>query len=59
MKEKEIKPIEVKYSAFTRPKVPSGIMHFQQEYDTGSGIVLTKDYFSKTEAVLFLPVWLC
>lgn len=59
VKEKEIKPIEVKYSAFTRPKVPSGIMHFQQEYDTGSGIVLTKDYFSKTEAVLFLPVWLC
>lgn len=59
VKEKEIKPVEVKYGAFTRPKVPSGIVRFQQEYDTGSGIVLTKDYFSKTEAVLFLPVWLC
>jgi hypothetical protein len=57
--EKGIKPIEVKYSAYTKPKVPSGLARFQQEYDTEKGIVLTKDYFSKTETALFLPVWLC
>lgn len=52
-------PIEVKYSAFKSPRIPSGIKAFQSDYETPEGVVLTKDFFGKAGKIAFIPVWLC
>jgi predicted AAA+ superfamily ATPase len=54
-----IGPIEVKYSPFKSPRTPLGIRNFIKEYGSERGIVLTRDYFGKTEEAVFLPAWLC
>ena len=52
-------PIEVKYSSFKIPRIPSGIKAFQSDYETPEGVVLTKDFFGKAGKIVFIPVWLC
>jgi predicted AAA+ superfamily ATPase len=52
-------PIEVKYSSFKLPRIPTGIKAFQSDYEIPQGIVLTKDFFGKTGKIFFIPVWLC
>lgn len=59
VKDKKIRPVEVKYTAFKSPRVPIGMRYFQKDYESDEGIVLTKDYFGKAERAIFLPVWLC
>lgn len=54
-----LRPVEVKYTAFRTPKVPSGIRHFQKDYQSEDALVLTKDYYGIADRALFLPVWLC
>jgi predicted AAA+ superfamily ATPase len=53
------KPIEVKYSSFKFPRIPSGIRTFQKDYKVPEGIILTKDYFAKDNKAAFIPIWLC
>ncbi|MDD5435087.1 MAG: DUF4143 domain-containing protein [Nitrospira sp.] len=53
-----VRPVEVKFTSFKYPRVPLGIKNFQKEYQSESGIVLTKDYYGEKDLTLFLPVWL-
>jgi predicted AAA+ superfamily ATPase len=58
-KENFRQPIEVKYSSFKLPRIPTGIKAFQSDYEIPQGIVLTKDFFGKAGKIVFIPVWLC
>lgn len=53
------KPVEVKYSSFKAPRVPSGIRYFQKDHPSPSSFVLTKDFFGMAGDTVFLPVFLC
>ncbi len=55
----EVSPIEVKYSPFKSPRVPAGIRSFAGNYPCERSVVLTRDYFGRSDKTIFLPVWLC
>ena len=55
----QITPVEVKYSSFSLPAIPSGIREFQKNHPVQRSFVLTKDYFGKNGNTIFLPAWLC
>jgi predicted AAA+ superfamily ATPase len=55
----EVTPVEVKYSSFKRPGIPSGIRQFQKDHPAKHSFVLTKDYFGKNDNTIFVPALLC
>jgi predicted AAA+ superfamily ATPase len=55
----EVSPIEVKYPPFKSPRVPAGIRSFASNYPCERSVVLTRDYFGRSDKTIFLPVWLC
>ena len=54
----EVTPIEVKYSSFNRPLIPSGIREFQKNHPAGHSFTLTKNYFGRNGKTIFIPAWL-
>jgi len=58
----ELVPIEVKYTAMDRPRVPSGIRSFIRDYAPSRAVVVTRDYMGKVEVngceVIFIPAYL-
>lgn len=57
--EGRLRPLEVKFRAFSGPKIPGGIRSFRQDYPTTERpLVLTRDYFGTNDGVTFLPCWL-
>lgn len=55
----EVSPIEVKYAPFKSPRAPAGIRSFAGNYPCERSVVLTRDYFGRSDKTIFLPVWLC
>ncbi|MBI5195798.1 MAG: ATP-binding protein [Nitrospirae bacterium] len=53
------KAIEVKNFSFKSPRVPTGIRHFEKDYQTDISFVLNKDFWGEYNNVYFSPVWLC
>lgn len=54
---KTLLPIEVKYTnRFTKNDF-SGLYRFRSKYQSKLALVLTQDYFGKSEDIIFLPVW--
>lgn len=58
--EEEIVPIEVKYQTFKKPKISRGLRSFIKSYKIKKALVVTKNYWDKTEidgaTILFIPV---
>jgi predicted AAA+ superfamily ATPase len=54
----EVTPIEVKYSSFSHPGIPSGIREFQKKHPAKHSFVLTRDYFGQNGNTIFVPAWL-
>ncbi|MDI6786398.1 MAG: DUF4143 domain-containing protein, partial [bacterium] len=58
---KDIIPIEVKYSNFNSPKIPSGLRSFINTYNPKAAFVITFDYFGEKllqgTHVFFIPAW--
>ncbi len=57
----EIIPIEVKYSNFDSPEIPSGLLAFIGRYSPKTAVIVTKNFFSalkrdKTD-IVFVPAW--
>ena len=55
-------PVEVKFRAMDRPKLPPGIRSFLQRYPSEVAFVLTKDFWGRIQVgetpVFFIPVWM-
>jgi predicted AAA+ superfamily ATPase len=60
--EKEIVPIEVKYSNFRQPFIPSNLKLFIKKYQPKKAVVVTKSYLTKAKfnstQILFVPAWM-
>lgn len=56
-----IAPIEVKFRAMDRPKLPAGIRFFLLRYPSRVAFVLTRDFWDRTQlgetTIYFVPVW--
>jgi predicted AAA+ superfamily ATPase len=54
----DVTPVEVKFSSFNRPAIPSGIREFLKDHPAKHSFVLTKDYFEKNDSTIFIPACL-
>ena len=54
----DVTPVEVKFSSFNRPAIPSGIREFLKDHPAKHSFVLTKDYFEKNDNTIFIPACL-
>lgn len=54
-------PVEVKYAAFSEPKIPRGMLSFIHSFAPERGLVLTKNYWGKRKIgntdILLAPVY--
>lgn len=61
LRDKEIIPIEVKYSKKVRLKEIKGLTKFIEEYKIKQGFVITEDYEAKEmvkgRIIRFIPLW--
>jgi predicted AAA+ superfamily ATPase len=55
-------PVEVKYQGRISPSDTKNLLYFMEEYDTKTGILITKDLMDKKSIngreILFVPAWL-
>ena len=61
LKEKGVIPIEVKYSTFKEPRIPSGLRSFIKTYSPEYSFVICKDMWAKqtlnSTEIFFIPGW--
>ena len=51
-------PIEVKYRNTVSDKDVKGLFTFMEQYETKTGIVITKNYLAKKGNIVYIPFWM-